>query len=142
MICDFRGKYRFLSNFYMHGSKPWVILDGVAYPSVEHAYQAAKSDNPHYRTEILTCTTPGSAKRLGQKIHLRWDWEDVKLQVMKELLLQKFVKGSELAQRLLDTGSEELIEANVWRDVFWGQCPLGNGLNWLGRLLMEIRNGY
>lgn len=41
MISEFRGKYRFLSNFYMHGSKPWVILDGVPYPSVEHAYQKA-----------------------------------------------------------------------------------------------------
>ena len=37
-ITRFHGEYRFLSNFY----PVKVEYDGVQYPTVEHAYQAAK----------------------------------------------------------------------------------------------------
>jgi predicted NAD-dependent protein-ADP-ribosyltransferase YbiA (DUF1768 family) len=44
-ISSFTGEYRFLSNFY-----PCVVhLDEEVYPSVEHAYQAAKTVNPEER---------------------------------------------------------------------------------------------
>jgi len=38
-INTFRGKYRFLSNFYYAE----VNYEGIRYPTVEHAYQAAKT---------------------------------------------------------------------------------------------------
>jgi predicted NAD-dependent protein-ADP-ribosyltransferase YbiA (DUF1768 family) len=34
----------------------------------------------------------------------------------------------------------ELIEGNTWGDKYWGQCPIGNGRNELGKILMAIRD--
>jgi predicted NAD-dependent protein-ADP-ribosyltransferase YbiA (DUF1768 family) len=57
---------------------------------------------------------------------------------MRELLREKFWQEPERSV-LLATGDVELIEGNWWGDQFWGQCPVGKGENWLGRLLMELR---
>ena len=40
-IGEFDGKFRFLSNFY---PSP-IFYDGILYPTVEHAFQAAKTVN-------------------------------------------------------------------------------------------------
>lgn len=45
--------------------------------------------------------------------------------------------------KLLATGGQELIEGNRWHDTFWGRCVCerckGTGQNWLGRLIMQVR---
>lgn len=132
-IDRFNGKYRFLSNFYPCAVK----LDGVLYPSVEHAYQAAKCASLEDRQKILSCKTPGEAKRLVRTLKSNGDIAIVKLVVMNSLLKQKFNKEP-FRTWLLATGNEELIEGNTWGDVFWGVCD-GKGENNLGRLLMRIR---
>lgn len=137
-ITDFRdntpaGNFKWLSNFYMVE----VELDGETYPSTEHAYQAAKTLLPAERCEIREAPTCGKAKRLGQKVELRPDWESYKLQVMRDLLRQKFAVP-ELRQKLLATGDQHLVEQNTWDDHFWGVCH-GRGLNHLGRILMDVR---
>lgn len=135
MINDFRGDYRWLSNFYPCNVK---YLDMV-FTSVEHAYQAAKSEDVEVRGRISYLISPAEAKSAGKTIEIRKDWKDVKLDIMENLLRQKFCKGSELSYRLLDTNDEELIEGNTWGDKFWGVCN-GVGKNNLGKLLMKIRN--
>jgi predicted NAD-dependent protein-ADP-ribosyltransferase YbiA (DUF1768 family) len=50
----------------------------------------------------------------------------------------KFSTHQELRERLLATGEAELIEGNTWNDTFWGVCK-GEGQNWLGKILMEVR---
>ena len=136
-IDRFRDKHAFLSNFH-----PSVVgLDGLLYPTVEHAYQAAKTLEPGLRSAIRMAGTPGYAKRLGQKILLREDWEDVKVEVMLDLLRKKF-SHDDFATRLLATGDATLIEGNDWGDVFWGMTgypPKRVGQNYLGRLLMQVR---
>jgi ribA/ribD-fused uncharacterized protein len=133
VIGRFRGRHRFLSNFF-----PCIVAyGGIAYPSVEHAYQAAKTLDDDLRRSIASLSTAGEAKAFGSKLRLRPDWEEVKVQVMRELLLQKF-EDPQLMGWLLDTGEEELVEGNTWGDTFWGVCG-GAGLNHLGRLLMEVR---
>lgn len=132
-ITSFNGDYRWLSNFW-HAR---VILDGVSYPTVENAYQAAKTLVPLARERFERCT-PGEAKRLGRKVKMRSDWERVKLAIMRDLIAQKFAPGSRLAASLLATGKAEIIEGNSWGDRFWGVCN-GTGQNHLGRLLMERR---
>lgn len=133
MINNFSGQYRFLSNF----SPAMVALDGVQYISVEHAYQAAKSFDAHYRMSIARCPTPTDARRLGRTVPLRSDWSDVKLAVMEHLLRQKFAQPF-FHSKLMATGTAKLIEGNYWHDTFWGVCN-GVGTNHLGRLLMLIR---
>lgn len=133
-IDKFEGNFRFLSNFW-----PSVVqLDGVKFSSVEHAYQAAKTFDDEMRQKIKNAKTANIAKKLGQKVELRKDWESVKLDVMEKLLREKFAIP-ELKQLLLDTGDAELVEGNWWGDRFYGVCD-GKGLNHLGRLLMLIRS--
>lgn len=134
MIDSFMRRYRFLSNFHPAA----VILDGVTYLTVENAYQAAKIADPTQRPVSLTSCSPSEAKRFGNKVAFREDWEDVKLEIMEDLVHQKFTKHQHLRKRLLATGDEELIEGNWWGDVFWGVCR-GKGKNHLGKILMKIR---
>lgn len=138
MIDSFTGEFSFLSNFYACD----VQFEGKTYPSTEHAYQAAKTLDKKKREEIRKTMSPGRAKRLGGKLALRKDWESVKVGIMHGLLQQKFKKGSPLADLLLKTGSQQLVEGNTWGDRFWGQTKNGGrwvGKNQLGRLLMLVR---
>jgi ribA/ribD-fused uncharacterized protein len=132
-ITSFSGEYRWLSNFYRCN----VILDDIIYPSVEHAYQAAKTLNLRDRELIRRKPTAGMAKRYGKIVVMRPDWNDVRLAIMEDLVRQKFLTSS-MERLLLSTGDAELIEGNYWGDTFWGVCR-GVGENHLGKILMKIR---
>lgn len=137
-IVKFDGMYRFLSNFYACK----VTYQGVEYPSAEHAYQAAKSEDQSYREKIRNCGSPATAKRLGGAVQLPPNWEEKKLNVMYTVLLSKF-SDPKLRQRLIDTGIVFIAEGNYWHDNFWGACKCkkcaGKGKNNLGMILMKIR---
>lgn len=141
VIDSFSGEHRFLSNFYLSR----VALDGVDYPTVEHAYQAAKTMDKSKRNIIRQAETPGKAKRLGSSplLQIRDDWEFVRVDVMRYLIEQKFSHTDphhhDLCCWLTDTGDALLIEGNAWGDTFWGVCNMV-GQNWLGRILMERRS--
>lgn len=132
-IDHFRGIYAFLSNFY-----PCTVeYDTNKYPSVEHAFQAAKTLNRQEQYKIWLAKTPNEAKKLGRQVTLRPDWEEVKIDVMRQLIHQKF-QNRIFRLKLLATRNAELIEGNHWHDYFWGVCN-GQGQNWLGKILMEER---
>lgn len=133
MIDSFKGEYEFLSNFY----PATVSYEGTVYPSVEHAFQAAKTLDPQMRLKIRLSNAAG-AKKLGRQLDLRSDWETIKVDVMRELLKAKF-SDPELRAKLKATGKEPLVEGNWWGDTFWGVCR-DRGENHLGVLLMEIRD--
>ena len=138
-IREFKHEYRFLSNFY--GSS--IEIHGKWYKTVEHAYQAAKTDNEDEREKIRLAKTPGKAKRLANKIELREDWESVKFKLMYLLVEKKFA-DNDFKKRLLDTGDAFLEEGNRWHDNIWGNCFCDkckniNGQNFLGEILMQVR---
>lgn len=133
-IFEFQGEYRWLSNFWPCS----VELDGLAFNSVEAAYVAAKTTDVEIRKKIQSLKTAGECKRFGRTIELREDWEDIKLDVMYKLLVQKF-SNKELARKLLDTGDRHIQEGNNWNDKFWGVCK-GVGENHLGKLIMKVRS--
>lgn len=132
-ITSFQGEYRWLSNFWLVDVK----LDGYVYPSVEHAYVAAKTLDKDARLQIWKTEKPGQVKRFGRTLVLRADWDQVKLPTMEWLLRQKF-QNDYLRFQLAATRGIELIEGNTWGDTFWGVCR-GVGENHLGKLLMQIR---
>lgn len=133
VIDKFSGDYQFLSNFH-----PVIVhYEGHAYPSVEHAYQAAKTLNVSLRHPFMKLTA-AQAKRLGRNLNLRPDWEQVKFSIMEVLVREKFTTYSDLQHALLATAPSELIEGNTWGDVYWGVCR-GRGENHLGKILMRIR---
>jgi ribA/ribD-fused uncharacterized protein len=134
VVSQFRGEHAFLSNF-----EPCPIrTGGRVYGSVENAFQAAKTTVPALRVPFELCS-PQDAKRLGRRLPLRPDWEEIKLDVMRGMVAMKFRRGGALAGRLLATGDQELREGNTWGDRYWGCSLDGQGKNWLGRLLMERR---
>jgi ribA/ribD-fused uncharacterized protein len=114
---------------------------------LEHAYQAAKTLDPKLRRPFQRVLKAGQAKHMGRELVLRPDWENVKEQIMLDLLRQKF-KDRELSLLLRQTENRELIEGNNWHDTFWGVCngkcwrgphePVGE--NKLGKLLMQVRD--
>ena len=131
MINEFRGKYYFLSNFY----EAPVTWNGLTYLNNEAAFQSAKTFSDR---ECFTNLDPSSAKKLGRKVQLRSDWENVKDDVMYEICKAKFSQNTELKKGLLSTGNENLEEGNTWGDKIWGTVH-GIGENRLGKLLMRIR---
>lgn len=137
-IDRFIGPYAWLSNFHYEPGQR-ILLDSRPYPTVEHAYQAAKSFDNHYRAKIALIFDPGVAKRWAKRnVVYRPDWPDVKIDLMRNLLRKKF-NNIRLCRLLLETGDAEIIEGNTWNDVYWGVCN-GVGRNHLGELIMEIRD--
>jgi N-glycosidase YbiA len=141
MITKFKGTW--LSNFW----PVQVALEGMEFPSVEHAYVAAKTLDPQVRERIRQLPTAADAKRFGRKIGksipFRPAWNDeFRIRLMRDLLSQKFT-SPHLRKQLIATADEMLIESGHWHDVFFGICSCpkcgGRGQNWLGVLLMEIR---
>lgn len=134
IIDKFILKYHFLSNFYpCH-----VTYQGITYPSSEHAYQAMKSTDNVVRRQIASLVHSGAAKKMGKQIDLRSDWEDVKDQLMYDIVKAKFEQNEHLKEELLATNDATLIEGNTWHDTYWGICN-GVGQNKLGKTLMKVR---
>lgn len=70
MIDNFRGKYRFLSNYY----ETPIEYDGIVYLNNEAAFQAQKITRISEKIKFQNLN-PVEAKKLGRKILLRDDWE-------------------------------------------------------------------
>lgn len=140
MISEFKNEHRFLSNFW-----PCEInYEGINYSSVEHAYQAAKTDDIIIKKQIANLSTPGKAKRFGNNIIQIKEFPNTKITIMNKLVNMKFSNDIKLLQMLLDTKDEFIVEGNTWHDNFWGSCycdRCGNqGRNVLGKILMLVRD--
>jgi len=140
-ISSFKGEHAFLSNFHQCS----IFYEGLMFPSTEHAFQAAKTLDQQLRMYIAAARTSGKAKQMGGPNGIippdkfREDWDEIKVDVMRELLVIKFSKAY-LMQQLLATGTAMLVEGNDWHDTFWGVTNHnGVGSNILGHLLMSIR---
>lgn len=133
-IKGFFGPYRFLSNFHVCD----ISFEGIVYPSVENAYQAAKTLDYNERVKFIDMT-PNESKNAGRKVTLRTDWEDIKLKIMCELNLTKYLTHFDLQSMLLNTDYKYLEETNWWGDTYWGVCK-SIGDNHLGKTLMLIRD--
>ena len=142
MIDSFVGEYSFLSNFY----KVNFEFDGRLFHNSEAAFQAAKTFSGSER-DLIAEMTPNEAKKMGRSVTLRRDWEEIKDLVMFNVCFAKFSQNPSLMRRLLDTGTEELIEGNTWHDNYWGDCKCPKcadkeGRNQLGKTLMQLREYF
>jgi len=139
MIREFQGEYRWLSNF----APVKIILDGIEYASVEHAYMSAKSDDKTWKAFCAnTYNTAGQVKKASKDIQLIDDWNVIKLDVMRECIKQKF-NQEPYKSNLMNTDYQYIQEGNTWGDKFWGICLKTNeGENRLGILIMSIRQYF
>lgn len=137
-IGEFRGEYRFLSNFY----PAEFVYQGILWPNSEAAYQAMKSHDRGVHMMFSRFSNPAHAKREGRLIKpIRSDWDDVKVSIMRDIVYAKFRQNPELKHKLLATGNAILQEGNLHNDRVWGVCPpySNKGENHLGKILMDVR---
>jgi ribA/ribD-fused uncharacterized protein len=149
MIESFSGQYRWLSNFYLIPIRNTFDNDGIVYPSIEHAYQAAKTLDLARRAQMAANYNARQVKMEGRNLELRQDWESVKFRYMLKLVQYKFSQHPDLGMKLVLTGDQELVEGNYWHDNIYGvcECPkckifrAENNIqgNMLGRILMNVR---
>ena len=146
-----REAFGFLSNYH----EAVVTLDGELWRSTEFYYQAQKSNESEYRAAIKNAKNAGHAKGLGtdpsrskksrkrswfngRPEMMRADWHDVKLAIMEKAVRAKFGQNLDLGQMLEATDDAEIIEDSRY-DSFWGIGPNDLGENWMGRILVKIR---
>jgi hypothetical protein len=117
-----------------------IEWQGVHWMTSEHAYQAAKFDDPALRQEIQNARSAHAAKKLAERYseRVRPDWHEKKLAIMEEILRVKLSQHPYVLKKLLQTEDKELIE-DSWRDGYWGWGPNKDGLNHLGKLWMKLR---
>jgi N-glycosidase YbiA len=129
--------YGCFSNFSSHG----IEVDGVYYKTNEHYFQAMKFlGSSKDMEDVRRTSTPKMAASVGRdrSRSLRSDWESVKDDIMRNGVLRKFEKHTEIRKLLLSTGDEEIIESAPG-DYYWGAGTDGTGKNMLGKILMETR---
>lgn len=135
MINRFKNEYHWLSNFYNCS----VEINGLKYPSVEHAYQSEKSNDLEWKLYCQFTKSAGLVKIKSKELITIDCWHDIKLLVMEYLLRQKYYKEP-FKTLLLNTGNEYIEEGNYHNDEFWGvNLRTGEGFNNLGLLIMKIR---
>lgn len=140
MIDSFTNLFDFLSNFHECS----VTYEGLTYKNSEAAFHAQKTLDPNIRCKFIDLN-PSEAKKLGRKIQLREDWENVKDHIMYKICLAKFTQNPHLKRKLIMmTGNQLLEEGNYWHDNYWGNCHCLKcknikGQNKLGKILMRIR---
>jgi hypothetical protein len=148
MITSFSGPNRFLSNFWHAPIEVEVTVvmtkTGITFSwpvkadTVEHGFQACKAADGKDFYAIMNSASPAIAKQMGRNVGMIPEWEEIRVEVMRQLVTAKFEQNPDEAIMLADTGDVELIEGNHWGDTFWGICR-GKGENNLGTILMGVR---
>lgn len=143
--------YGAFSNFSPH-SITVLSSNGkpVLWKTVEHYYQAQKFEGVQDPIaiecieKIQSTESPEEAARLGRSLEkqrpdmVRPDWDTVKVELMYRALYSKFTGHPLLKSLLLSTAGSVLVEASP-HDLFWGAGREGEGLSYLGHLLMKLQ---
>jgi ribA/ribD-fused uncharacterized protein len=119
-----------------------MVIDGKEWPSVKNYYYAKKYAATYVQANFENFKTPQEAVSLaespvGKELKCLGWTDEVKLDVMRVGLRHKFEQHSDLANLLLSTGNRQLMNNSA--SSFWGYDG-GEGQNWLGKLLMEVRS--
>lgn len=119
-----------------------VSYKGKLYPTSEHAYNSAKflETNPILAEKIRRCKSAHLAQKIARenKDKQNPNWENIKLSIMKEILICKVEQHEYVLKKLLQSGKRFLFE-DSWRDPYWGWGEDKKGQNMLGKLWMEVR---
>lgn len=147
MVCFYEQDFYVLSNFSSFQIEIW----GHLFPTSEHAYHWAKfepkgfmgSVHQSVRNAIKSAPSAHQAFKIAgeMKALRRFDWDDVKVAKMRQILTAKIDQHEYVYRKLMATGDRLLVE-NSWRDDVWGWGPNKDGQNLLGKLWMELREQY
>lgn len=129
-----------LAAYSPHGFK----LDGKDWPTVEHYYQATKFSGSYFE-RICAEETPEAATKVGNGVVAGFiggrnkDWKQKRQVMMTRAVYTKCRSHAEVAEALLATGDEEIIDTSAY-DYFWGIGRDGRGENTYGQVLMNVRS--
>lgn len=123
----------------------------VVWPTTEHYFQAQKFQHRRVsRDEYRQMTSARLAQDFAQQgqakgyVDPNWNKEDVFLPAMYRALTYKFTQHPDLYKKLMETKGKILVEDTAqstgWDDTRWGAGKEYKGQNYLGRLLMYIRD--
>ena len=146
MVCFYEQEFYVLSNF----SSFNIAWEGSTFQTAEHLYHWLKfapddsdviSGSPDLAASIKDAPSAHAAFKIAEmnRGYRRPDWDDVKVDFMREILRAKVAQHEYVHRKLLATGDRQLVE-NSWRDDFWGWGPNRDGQNMLGRLWMQVRD--
>ena len=145
----FQGKHNPLSNFY---AAPITDADGHIYNSAEQLFQVKKTQylgRDDIAKKLSMEFDPFNIKKIGDSVKVppRSNWEENKLDIMRDILKLKFTQSPDLGRTLSATGNKQLVEAT--RDMYWGcgahlhssevQRGTWKGNNHMGKLLTVVR---
>lgn len=117
---ELNGSYKCLRNSHLST----IIVEGITYPSVEHAFQASKVSERAVKFQISKASLP-EVRNLLEDIWIRPNWNDVKYATLHQLVKLKFESNKELANVLIGTGTQLLGNKNEAE---------------LGSILMKVRS--
>lgn len=137
----YEQEFYVLSNFAAFN----LNYGGMVFQTSEHAYHYLRFAGDSttrilIRDRIRNAPSAHEAFRLAQE-YKGWqipEWNDVKVEVMLDIIRKKAKQHEYVRRKLLETGSREIIE-DSWRDSFWGWGPNKDGQNMLGKLWMRVR---
>jgi predicted NAD-dependent protein-ADP-ribosyltransferase YbiA (DUF1768 family) len=152
------GKFGNMSGVGLN--KLFVLVEGDEKISVECSeslFVCMKFDNSLIENELrklsgMSCKL--SAKRFSNLI--REDWDSVRIEVMRWVLRVKlFYNLDTFGKLLIESGDKEICEVSNYmfdrknnNGKLWGVCPsredntIRKGNNWLGKLLVELREEF
>jgi predicted NAD-dependent protein-ADP-ribosyltransferase YbiA (DUF1768 family) len=152
MITSFKGKYAFLDLAFLCV----VTNDHTLYNSAEAAFLASQYDDPYFRSLFRATALPiWRARELAKRLQKRRDWTPkLSLELMQEIVFDKFLRHPKLRALLLATRPERIVAENNWHEQFWGRCVCNTrtgkygrkdaclvpGNNHLGKIHMTVRD--
>jgi predicted NAD-dependent protein-ADP-ribosyltransferase YbiA (DUF1768 family) len=112
-----------------------IVVGGITFPTLEHAYQAAKTKDRAIKQQIADTDSVREARKIGRSCPMADDFD--RQSVMERLQRLKF-SDKELGLQLAKTGSAEIIMEGY--NNFWGTGDDDNGQNVQGEILETIRS--
>lgn len=122
---------RFLSNF----KEENIVVMGMTFTSPEQCYQFTKAlaaGDCYSQGLIMHTNNPYELKKIGNRIHKSNNWENIKKDVMRNIIGIRIQQSETFTQLLAATNRGEIRHPTGG---YWG-TP---GQNWFGRILMEWR---
>ena len=123
-----------------------IEIDGVVYPTVEHAYQCQRYTDSKIIEEIRTAHSPVKAWETSSKYKSvqipEFKKDEYKLEAMKKIMQLKAEQHEDVRKALIDSGDKQIVKhitTDPPGDGFWEEGENGEGLNHIGRMWMEIR---
>lgn len=143
----FFSKHSYLSNFF----PAKLVVNGQRFVHSEQAYQYSKAvicGRDDIAKSVKSCIDPKKIKKYGDKAESKPEWEEIKCETMKCILLAKFTQNDQLREKLISTGTTPLLECTTnlywgtgWKfdEEGWSKGAKYPGKNKLGLLLSEVR---